>query len=118
MAKNLKSKAILSLTSSGKSAKKLARYRIENDIYAITHSERVARSLTITWGVHPIMNIELSSSESMLANALSVGYKKGFIDKNKIYIVTAGYPAGIEGSTNFLHILKRDQIEYYLSLVS
>ena len=117
LAKNLKAKAILSLTSSGKSAKKLARYRIKNDIYAITHSERVARSLTMTWGVHPIMNIELSTSDEMLGRALHEGYTKGFIDKNKTYIVTAGYPAGIEGSTNFLHILKREQIEYYLGLV-
>jgi pyruvate kinase len=117
LARNLKAKAILSLTSSGKSAKKLARYRIKNDIYAITHSERVARSLTMTWGVHPIMNIELSSSDEMLGRALQVGYTKGFIDKNKTYIVTAGYPAGIEGSTNFLHILKREQMEYYLNLV-
>ena len=116
LARNLKAKAILSLTSSGKSAKKLARYRIKNDIYAITHSERVARSLTMTWGVHPIMNIDLSSSDEMLGRALQVGVEKGFIDKNKTYIVTAGYPAGIEGSTNFLHILKREQMEYYLKL--
>ncbi|MBL0703794.1 MAG: pyruvate kinase [Sulfurospirillum sp.] len=116
LARNLKAKAILSLTSSGKSAKKLARYRIKNDIYAITHSERVARLLTITWGVYPIMNIDLSSSEEMLGHALQKGYAKGFIDKNRTYIVTAGYPAGIEGSTNFLHILKKEQIEHYLSL--
>ena len=117
LARNLDAKAILSLTSSGKSAKKLARYRIKNDIYAITHSERVARSLTMTWGVHPVMNIDLSSSDEMLGRALKLGYSKGIIDKNKTYIVTAGYPAGIEGSTNFLHILKREQIEYYLGLV-
>ena len=117
LARNLKAKAVLSLTSSGKSAKKLARYRIQNSIYAITHSERVARSLTISWGVHPVMNIELSTSEEMLGNALKEGCLKGFIDKNKTYIVTAGYPAGVEGSTNFLHILKREQIEYYLDLI-
>ncbi len=116
LAKNLKVKAILSLTSSGKSAKKLARYRIKSDIYAITHSERVARSLTMVWGVYPIMNIELSSSEEMLGSTLQQGHAKGFIDKNRTYIVTAGYPAGIEGSTNFLHILKKEQIEYYLKL--
>lgn len=116
LAKNLKVKAILSLTSSGKSAKKLARYRIKNDIYAITHSQRVASSLTMVWGVYPVMSIELSSSEEMLSKTLQQGCAKGFIDKNRAYIVTAGYPAGIEGSTNFLHILKKEQIEYYLGL--
>ena len=116
LARNLKAKAILSLTSSGKSAKKLARYRIESDIFAITHDERVARSLTICWGIKPIMNIELSSSNEMLGNAISMGVEKGIIDIDKTYIVTAGYPAGIEGTTNFLHILKREQLEYYLNL--
>jgi len=114
LARNLNTKAILSLTSSGKSAKKLARYRIESDIFAITHDERVARSLTICWGIKPIMSIGLSASDEMLSNAISMGVEKGFIDLDQTYIVTAGYPAGIEGSTNFLHILKREQLEYYL----
>ncbi len=116
LAKNLKARAILSLTSSGKSAKKLARYRIKNDIYAITHNERVARSLTLTWGVHPIMNIDLNTSEKMLGAALKESCAKGFVDKNKTYIVTAGYPAGVEGTTNFIHVLKKEQMEYYLNL--
>ncbi len=114
LAKNLKAKAILSLTSSGKSAKKLARYRIKSDIFAITHDEKIARSLTLVWGIKPIMNIALDSSSEMLSTAITRGVQKGFINKNKTYIVTAGYPAGVEGSTNFLHILKKQQIEYYL----
>lgn len=117
LARNLKAKAILSLTSSGKSAKKLARYRIKSDIYAITHDERIARSLTIVWGVKPIMNIELTSSNLMIAKVIQQGVKKGFIDRDKTYILTAGYPSGVEGSTNFLHIMKKKQIEYNLNFV-
>lgn len=116
LARNLKAKAILSLTSSGKSAKKLARYRIKSDIYAITHDERIARSLTIVWGVNPIMNIELSSSSLMIAKVIQLGVKKGFIDRDKTYILAAGYPSGVEGSTNFLHIMKKQQIDYNLNL--
>ncbi len=118
LARNLNTKAILSLTSSGKSAKKLARYRIKSDIFAITHDERVARSLTICWGIKPIMSIGLSASDEMLSNAIGMGVEKGFIDLDQTYIVTAGYPAGIEGTTNFLHILKREQLEYYLGWCS
>jgi pyruvate kinase len=115
LARNLKAKAILSLTSSGKSAKKLARYRIKSDIYAITHDERIARSLTIVWGVNPIMNIELTSSSLMIAKVIQLGVKKGFIDRDKTYILAAGYPSGVEGSTNFLHIMKKQQIDYNLN---
>jgi len=116
LADRLGVEAIISLTSSGKSAKKLARYRIKADIYAVTHDERIARSLTIAWGIKPIMSIDASNLNMMLAKTLQKGIEKGLINKDKTYIVTAGYPAGVEGSTNFIRILKREQIEYYTDM--
>lgn len=117
LAQRLNVEAVISLTSSGMSAKKLARYRIKSDIYAITHDERIARSLTIAWGIQPVMNIETASLNIMLGNAMQKGIRKGLISKDKTYIVTAGYPSGVEGSTNFIRILKKEQIEYYEDLV-
>lgn len=116
LAERLNVEAVISLTSSGMSAKKLARYRIKSDIYAVTHDERVARSLTIAWGVKPIMNIETGTLNIMLGRTMQKGVSHGFIDKDKTYIVTAGYPTGVEGSTNFIRILRREQIEYYEDL--
>ena len=117
LAERLHVEAIISLTSSGKSAKKLARYRIKQDIYAVTHDERTARSLTIAWGITPIMNIDASNLNMMLGQTMQRGIEKKIIDKDKTYIVTAGYPAGVEGSTNFIRILKKEQIEYYTDMV-
>lgn len=117
LSQNLEVDGVITLTSSGMSAKKLARYRIKSKIYAITHDERVARSLTIAWGVNPVMNIQPGGLNIMLAKMIQKGIAKGFIDKNKSYIVTAGYPTGVEGSTNFIRIMKKEQIEYYEDLV-
>lgn len=117
LAERLNVEAIISLTSSGKSAKKLGRYRIKQDIYAVTHDEKTARSLTIAWGIKPIMNIDATNLNIMLGQTLQKGIEKGLIDKDKTYIVTAGYPAGVEGSTNFIRILKKEQIEYYTDMV-
>lgn len=117
LAQRLNVEAVICLTSSGMSAKKLARYRIKSDIFAITHDERIARSLTIAWGIQPVMNIETASLNIMLGNAMQKGIRKGLISKDKTYIVTAGYPSGVEGSTNFIRILKKEQIEYYEDLV-
>jgi len=39
------------------------------------------------------------------------------VDIDKEYIVTAGYPTGVPGSTNFIRILKKEQIEYYVDFV-
>jgi len=118
LARNLKSQAIICLTSSGKSARKLARYRTQSVIYAVTHDERIARSLSIAWGVQPILTIEPGSLNIMLGRAIQGALAKGFIDKDKSYIMTAGFPSGIEGSTNFIRILKRKQIDYYLDVIS
>jgi len=118
LSSNLHVEGVISMTSSGMSAKKLARYRINTNIYAITHSERIARSLTIAWGVTPIMTIEKGENMNIiLAQTIQKGIVKGFIDKDKTYILTAGYPTGVPGNTNFIRIMKNEQIKYYEDLV-
>lgn len=118
LADKLNAKAMIALTSSGQSAKKLARYRTKVDILAITHDEKKARELTIVWGIRPIMTIEKTDLDPMLANAIRKALALEFIDHRKTYIATAGFPTGVEGSTNFIRILKRDQIEYYRDMPS
>ncbi len=117
LAKDLNVEAILSITSSGKSAKKLSRYRINKPIFAITHDDKTARSLTLVWGVLPIMTVEKINLNLILASVLSRAVADKLIDVNKEYIVTAGYPTGVPGSTNFIRILKKEQIEYYVDFV-
>ncbi|MDR0408522.1 MAG: pyruvate kinase [Campylobacteraceae bacterium] len=116
LAQRLDVKALISITGSGKSAKKMARYRIKNDIYAVCHDERVARSLTIAWGIEPILVIEKSTLNGMLASTFTNALKTGWIDREHTYILTAGYPAGVEGSTNFIRIVKKNEIDYLANL--
>ncbi len=113
LAEDIDAKAMLVLTSSGKSAKKIARYRIKPDIIAIPHDEKTARTLTIVWGVNPAFTIKKNALREMLVGTINKGLNKGLIDLQKTYVVTAGYPTGVEGSTNFIRILKRDQLEHY-----
>lgn len=116
LAKELDVDAVISITSSGKSAVKLARYRIKNEIYAVTHDERRARSLTIVWGLKPLMYIKNQNPSYMLSDMLKEAIGENIINENGTYIVTAGFPTGCEGSTNFIRILKKEQIEYYKNL--
>lgn len=113
LASQLNVKAMITLTSSGQSAKKIARYRTKADILAVTHEEKKARELTIVWGINPIMTIEKADLDPMLANTIKKAIKMKYINYKNTYIATAGFPTGIEGSTNFIRILKKDQIEHY-----
>lgn len=116
LAEQLDVDALISITSSGKSALKLARYRIKNDIYAVTHDEKTARSLSIVWGLKPLMYIENQNPSLMLSDMLKEAIKENIINEEGIYLVTAGFPTGCEGSTNFIRILKKEQINYYRDL--
>lgn len=115
LAARLNLDGMISITSSGKSAIKLARNRTNIDIYAVAHDEATAHSLTLAWGVTPALVVEKNRLSDLLVDTIQRAVKAGFIDRDKSYLVTAGYPTGVEGSTNFMRILRRDQIDYYLS---
>ncbi len=116
LSKQLKAKAIITLTSSGQSAKRISKYRTQADILAVTHDDKTARKLTIVWGINPIMTIEKTDLSKMLAGVIKKALRKDYINSHHTYIATAGHPTGVAGSTDFIRILKRDQIKYYKNL--
>ncbi len=113
LAGDINADAMLVLTGSGKSAKKMSRYRIKPCILAITHDEKTARSLTIVWGVKPALIVKKDNLHQMLRDVVKKSLNKDLIDIRKTYVLTAGHPTGVEGSTDYIRILKQDQIEHY-----
>lgn len=117
LAMDLNAQAIFALTSSGQSALKIARYRPSVPVIAVAHSERVLNSLCIVWGIEPAVLIAKSEELiDLISNAIKATVKAKLVDLNKTYILTAGFPTGIRGTSNLVKILKKEQIEYYLSL--
>ena len=116
LAMQLKAHGILALTSSGMSAKKMSRYRPNVDILAVTHDEKVARRLTLVWGVAPAFSVRKNKFEVMLSEVMNMGLENGFIKKENTYIITAGDPVDVPGTTNNIRILKEKEIEYFASI--
>jgi pyruvate kinase len=110
---SLDAEGIIAMTASGASAKKLSRYRPKMTIYAATHEERIARLLTIVWGVVPAYLIKKGRLEEALSDIIHNGLKRGIIDKSKTYIFTAGYPIGTPGTTNVIRILREKEITFF-----
>jgi len=115
LADDLAAKGILALTSSGKSATKISRYRPKTPIYAFTHKKKVLNSLTAIWGVEPIGTIKEAQASKMFQKMLISLDDKGVLDKTGTYVATVGYPVGMPGSTNTIKILTPAEIEYYLN---
>jgi len=116
LADNLNATALLALTTSGQSAKKLARYRPRKAILAIMHDERVARSLTIVWGVIPAFLVEKSSLESMMSQVIKKGLSNAVLERDGCYVLTAGDPVGVAGTTNSIRILRGHEMNYFDAL--
>ena len=115
LADDLKANGILALTSSGKSALKMSRYRPKTPIFAFTHKKKVLNSLTGIWGVEPIGTIKEAQASKMFQKMLKALSEKGLLNTNGIYVATVGYPVGMPGSTNTIKILTPSEIEYYLN---
>lgn len=116
LASTLNANGILALTTSGTSAKIMSRYRPHVDILAVTHDDKIARKMTLVWGVAPAFPVRKNRLELMLAEVMNTGLERGVIKKENTYILTAGDPVGIAGSTNNIRILKEHEIEFFASL--
>ncbi|MAD41428.1 MAG: pyruvate kinase, partial [Arcobacter sp.] len=95
LADDLGAKGILALTSSGKSAVKISRYRPKTPIYAFTHKKKILNSLTAIWGVDPIGTIKEAQASKMFQKMLVTLDTKGLLDKTGTYVATVGYPVGM-----------------------
>lgn len=115
LADDIGAKGILALTSSGKSAIKMSRYRPSTPIYAFSHNQNVLYSLTAYWGVKPVRIIKAGKETKMIHKMLKILEEKNLLDLNATYVATVGYPAGVPGSTNTIKILTPTELEYYLN---
>ena len=113
LSQKISAEAILALTTSGQSAKKLSRYRPKKPIFAVMHDEKIARILTLVWGVVPAFLTRTSTVEKMLIEVVQSGLSREVLRKDAMYIVTAGDPVGVPGTTNTIRILRRDEMEHF-----
>ncbi len=108
MADDLNVSTIVSLTSTGFTARMVSRYRPNAPIIAITDKENVCRKLNLIWGVQGVMveksfeELKDNMSEYGAAKAKELGFAKAGDD----VVVVAGYPVGVAGSTNTIKVEK------------
>jgi pyruvate kinase len=113
---NIDAAALLAITTSGQSARKLSRYRPRQPILAVTHDPTVARQLTLTWGVIPAFRSLAKSARQMMIDVIRRGLETGVLKKENNYVVTAGDPPGVPGTTNIIRILRRKELEHFAAM--
>ena len=96
--------AIVNYTTSGSTALRTARHRPTVPVLCLTESETIARRLSLSYGVRPIVTKDVDNFDDMVSRAIEVANITKFARKGDRLVITAGIPFGTIGSTNVLRI--------------
>ncbi len=105
IANQLEADVIVAFTESGSTARRVSKYRPRPPILALTPHESVKRALTVSWGVTPAIGPNLYDVDELFKVAESQALSSGWLARDGKLVLTAGFPFGVAGSTNFLHVM-------------
>ena len=104
IALDLGTNAIITATTSGHTARMVAKYRPAAPIIAATNNEAVVRKLNLVWGVRSILVPDSDNTDEAFYNASVTAVEAGLINKGDLVVITAGAPVGVPGTTNLLKV--------------
>jgi len=105
-AQQLGATAIIAFTTSGSTARRVARYRPHAPILAITTNENTRQNLMLTWGVYPYLAPEERNLNELLVSGVKIAVETGIANKGDLVVMVAGFPVMVPGTTNMVRVEK------------
>lgn len=109
-------KALVAFTTSGETARLIARFRPRVPIFAFCESAMVARELAVVYGVHPIAPVSVESIEEMLRVCDLKLLGEAWSRIGDSVLMVAGAPFGMSGSANLIKLHHVGQVSFQESL--
>ncbi|MCI0789974.1 MAG: pyruvate kinase, partial [Chloroflexi bacterium] len=101
----------LVVTSTGRAALELSRYRPDADILAFSHDPAVLQKLCLGWGIRPGGVIPPQQDiAGLVASVIKAGLDGGTIKETDVVTIVHGFSPGVSGTTNAVQVL--DMREY------
>jgi pyruvate kinase len=104
LARDLQVKAFLIPTTSGSTARMIARYRPTQPLIAISPVPGTVKALCLVWGVYPCLIPSYPSTDAMVRLAQKKALASGLVKKGDLVAITAGLPLHIAGTTNLITV--------------
>jgi pyruvate kinase len=95
---------LIAYTTTGATARRVARERPDHPVLAITHDLRVARALGLVWGLEPRVAEQPPDIETMTDEAARLAGDLGLAPPGARVLIVAGPPKGSPGAANLLRI--------------
>tara|TARA_B100001013_G_C24622385_1_gene447738 strand:+ start:3680 stop:5086 length:1407 start_codon:yes stop_codon:yes gene_type:complete len=94
------------ITSTGRAAFELARFRPNADIIVFSHDESVLRKLALAWGVCPVGVLPAVPDIAQLVKlVVEAGIKSEMISDTDVVTIVHGFLTGVGGTTNTIQVL-------------
>jgi pyruvate kinase len=101
---SLSAKVIIAVTESGHSARVASKFRPSVPILGAARSRAAAGSLTLSFGVTPVVLAEGGEPDVAMNEAIAIARSMELADLGDLVILVAGVPFGVSGTTNFMKI--------------
>ena len=102
LAEELDASAIICATTSGHTARMVARYRPSARIVAATHDATVWRQLSLTWGATQLLGAKIDSTDELIEDRIVLAQRAGVVAAGDLVVLVAGVPVGQPGTTNMV----------------
>ena len=107
-ADDLDAKLIITGTLSGYTARKLSNMKPESIIFATCHEEKVARMLSLNYGVETEVIDFYKNTDDMINNSINIAKEKFKLKTDDLVVVTGGFTENMfeKHTTNLMKIVK------------
>lgn len=109
-AADIKAKAIVTLTTTGRSARRMSKFRPIQPIVAATPRKKTFHQLALSWGVYPVLAIEQDSSDKLFMHAVDCAKELDLVSPGDLVVIAAGVPVQTPGNTNTLKVQKVEDL--------
>lgn len=103
-ARDVKAKAIIAVTSSGTTARRVSKFRPSEAIVAATPDKKTYHQLSLSWGVCPVLALVQDDTDKLFLHAIDCARQLDIVSKGDKVVITAGVPLRQSGTTNLLKV--------------
>ncbi|MCH2450462.1 MAG: pyruvate kinase [Gracilimonas sp.] len=104
IADNVEAKTISTITHSGNTARRIAKFRPKVPIVAFTENQKVRRQLNLIWGVYSVRMDELFDTDQSVKMMEDYLKDNGMVKQGDRIIVATGMPIAKRGRTNMIKV--------------
>lgn len=103
-ASDINAKAIITLSTTGKSARRMSKFRPRQPIVAATPRIKTFHQLALSWGVYPVLALTQDTSDKLFQHAVDCAKEIDLVTQGDIVVIAAGVPVATPGNTNMLKV--------------